>query len=47
MHFPYISDKGIFYVNSTTKYVVIYIAGHQRLENKTFFPGSLDTKMLV
>ena len=43
MHFQYISDKDIFCVNSTIKYVVIYITGHQKLENKTFFltPGIL------
>ena len=37
MHFQYISHNGTFYMNSTTKYTVIFIPDHQNFEKKTFF----------
>ena len=42
MQFPY-----WHYVNSTTKYAVIFIPGHRKFEDKATFPGLWDTKMLV
>ena len=47
MHFQYISYNGTFYVNSTTKYAVNYIPGHEKFESRTIFPGLRDTNKLV
>ena len=47
MHFLNISYSDTFYLNSTTKYAVICIPGHQKFENKTIFPGLWVTKVLV
>ena len=44
MHFHNISYNDTFYVNSTTKYAVICIPGHQKFEKN---PGLWVTKMLV
>ena len=35
--FKYISSNGILCVNSTMKYAVNYIPGHQKFESRTFF----------
>ena len=43
----YISHIGTFYVNSTTKYALNLIPGHERFESRTIFPVLWDTKMLV
>ena len=47
MRFQYIFHNGTFYVNSTMKYAVNYIPGHEKIESRIAILGLWGTKMLV